>query len=77
MQPTRTYQCTFQPLDRDGFPVPCDTGVMPYVVLTAPDAEAAQRQAHAQTKSPIVGVERIEPTTPRRTRRDATAELLA
>lgn len=60
MQPDRTYQCTYQPLDRDGFPVPCETGVMPYLVLMAADAEAAQRLAHERTKSPICSVERIE-----------------
>jgi hypothetical protein len=64
----RTYQCTYQPLDRDGFPVPCETGVLPYLVLMAPDAEAAQRLAHDRAKSPIVGVERIDPPDPRNER---------
>lgn len=68
MKVDRTYQCTYQPLDRDGIPVPCETGVKPYLVLMAPDAEAAHRLAHDRTKCPIVGVERIEPQDPRNER---------
>jgi hypothetical protein len=76
MQTTnRTYRCTYQPLDRDGIPVPCETGVMPYTVLLAPDAEAAQRLAHDRTKSPICSVERIEPE-PLPSNEDTAALLL-
>ena len=59
--PARSYRCTYTPLDRDGFPVPCDTGVLPFVQVQAGDAEEAQRAAHALTGSPITEVQRIEP----------------
>jgi hypothetical protein len=74
MQTNRTYRCTYQPLDRDGFPVPCESGTLPYVVLMADSAEAAQRAAHAQCKAPIVDVERIEPADLRK-EREAALEL--
>jgi hypothetical protein len=75
MQTTdRTYRCTFQPLDRDGYPVPCETGVMPYLVLMARDAEAAQRLAFDRCKAPIVGVDRIDPVDPR-TEREAHLQM--
>ena len=75
MPTNRPYRCTYQPLDRDGFPVPCETGVMPYVVLMAPDAEAAQRLAHERTKCPIAGVERLDPP-PLPSNEDTAALLL-
>jgi hypothetical protein len=59
--PARSYRCTYTPLDRDGFPVPCDTGVLPFVQVKAGDAEEAQRAAHALTGCPVTEVQRIEP----------------
>lgn len=62
MQTTpRSYRCTFTPLDRDGLPVPCDTGVLPFVQVQATSAEDAQRIAHALKGCPIVEVQRLDP----------------
>ena len=57
---TRSYRCSYSPLDRDGFPVPTDTGVLPFVQVQATDAEQAQRIAHAMTNAPIAEVQRLE-----------------
>jgi hypothetical protein len=59
--PARSYRCTYTPLDRDGFPVACDTGVLPFVQVKAATAEDAQRAAHALVGSPITEVQRLEP----------------
>lgn len=56
----RSYRCSYNPLDRDGFPVPADTGVLPFVQVQADDAEQAQRAAHALTGCPISEVQRLE-----------------
>ena len=58
---TRSYRCTYTPVDRDGFPVPCDTGVLPFVQVRAATAEDAQRAAHAVVGCPITEVQRLEP----------------
>jgi hypothetical protein len=60
----RHYRAYYTPLDRDRFPVPCDTGVLPYVQVLATDAEHAQRAAHAVTGCPIANVERLEAVAP-------------
>lgn len=60
--PTRSYRCSYNPIDRDGFPVPTDTGVLPYVHVKADNAEQAQRAAHALTGCPISEVQRLDPT---------------
>lgn len=57
---TRSYRCSYNPLDRDGFPVTTDTGVLPFVQVQADDAEQAQRAAHALTGCPIAEVQRLE-----------------
>lgn len=59
----RSYRCTYTPKDRDGWPVACETGVLPFIDLKAPDAEAAQRAAHKRTGCSITEVQRIELTT--------------
>ncbi|MES2959778.1 MAG: hypothetical protein V4792_16435 [Pseudomonadota bacterium] len=56
----RSYRCHYQPNDRDGWPVPCETGVLPFVQLVASDAEAAQRAAHALTGCAIAEVQRLD-----------------
>jgi hypothetical protein len=56
--PTRSYRCYHHPLDRDRFPAPSETGVLPFVQLRAANAEQAQRAAYAVTGCPIVDVER-------------------
>lgn len=62
MQTTpRSYRCTYTPLDRDGFPVPSDTGVLPFVQVQATTAEEAQRAAFALKGCPITDVQRLEP----------------
>lgn len=58
--PQRSYRCAYHPKDRYGAPVPCDTGVLPFVQLKAPSAEQAQRSAQAVTGCAIVNVERLE-----------------
>jgi len=57
---TRSYRCTYTPLDRDRIPVLNDTGVLPVIKVRAANAEDAQRRAHAKVNSPIVMVERLE-----------------
>lgn len=57
----RSYRCSYSPLDRDGFPVVTDTGVLPFVQVQATDAEQAQRAAFALTGCPISEVQRLEP----------------
>lgn len=59
----RSYRCSYFPTDRDSFPVPADTGVLPFVQVQARDAEHAQRAAHAVTGCPISEVQRLEPAT--------------
>jgi len=61
----RSYRCHYTPKDRNGWPVPSDTGVLPYVQVQSSDAEAAQRAAYALTGCSICSVERIEPRDPR------------
>ncbi|WP_428421927.1 hypothetical protein [Methylibium sp.] len=56
----RSYRCYFTPLDRNGIPVACDTGVLPFVQVQAPNAEHAQRAARALTGCPIHTAERLE-----------------
>lgn len=58
---TRSYRCHYNPKDRDGWPVACESGVLPFVQVQATDAEHAQRVAYAVTQCPISGVERQEP----------------
>lgn len=69
----RSYRCHYTPKDRNGFPVPSDTGVLPFVQVQAANAEAAQRAAFARTNCPIASVERIEPREPRSDRHAALA----
>ena len=57
---TRSYRCHYTPTDWDGIPVTSESGVLPFVQLKAPDAEQAQRFAHAVTGCPINEVERLE-----------------
>lgn len=73
MQAPRSYRCHYTPKDRDGWPVPSDTGVLPFVQVQATDAEAAQRAAYALTGCSINSVERIEPRDPRTERQAALA----
>lgn len=56
----RSYRCSYHPQTRDGFPVPADTGVLPFVQVKAANAEDAQRKAHAVTGCPVASVERME-----------------
>ena len=56
----RSYRCTYSPLDRDGYPQPNETGVLPAVQVQAHSAEQAQRVAFATVRAPIVQVERLE-----------------
>ena len=56
----RSYRCHYTPTDRDGFPVPTETGILPFVQVQAAGAEAAQRAAHSVTGCPISEVQRLE-----------------
>jgi len=58
--PTRSYRCTYHPNDPNGYPVPAETGVLPFVQVRALNAEAAQRAAHHVTGCAIASVERVE-----------------
>ena len=60
MSSTRSYRCHYHPKDRDGYPTPCDSGVLPFVQIRARDAENAQRIAHQITGCSISSVERLE-----------------
>lgn len=57
----RSYRCHYTPLDRDGFPVPSESGVLPFIQLKAEDAEQAQRLARSLTGCPIAEVQRLDP----------------
>jgi hypothetical protein len=65
MSQARSYRCHYTPKDRHGWPVPCETGVLPFIQVQAPDAEAAQRAAWSLTGCAINSVERLEPRTDR------------
>lgn len=56
----RSYRCSYTSIDRNGFPVPAETGVLPFVQLRADGAEQAQHLAHALTGCPIDEVQRLE-----------------
>ena len=56
----RPYRAYYTPKDRDGWPVPCETGVLPFVQLRARDAEHAQRAAFHLTGCSIDNVERLD-----------------
>ena len=56
----KRYRCFYSPLDRDGFPVAMETGVLPFVELKADGAEDAQRKAFKKLGFPVAGVERLE-----------------
>lgn len=58
--PTSSYRCTYHPNDPSGYPLPAETGVLPFVQVRAPNAEAAQRAAHHVTGCAIASVERLE-----------------
>lgn len=62
--PTRSYRCYYTPLDRHGFPVASDSGILPFLQVKATSAEHAQIAAHAIGKCPIAHVERIEEASP-------------
>jgi hypothetical protein len=57
---SRSYRCHYTPLDRDGFPVPSDSGLLPFVQVKATNAEHALRAAFATIRCPISHVERLE-----------------
>lgn len=69
----RSYRCHYTPKDRDGWPLPCESGVLPFVQVQATDAEAAQRAAFALTGCSIAEVQRLEPNEPRTERQAAFA----
>ena len=57
---TRSYRCHYTPLDRNGFPGPSDSGLLPFVQVKATNAEHALRAAFATIRCPISHVERLE-----------------
>jgi hypothetical protein len=66
MQSTETrsshsYRCHYHPQDRDGWPLPNESGVLPFLQLKASSAEDAQRKAHHATGCAIAEVQRLEP----------------
>lgn len=56
----RSYRCTYTPLDRDGWPVASESGVLPSVRVQAASAEQARIAAHAVVRCPICDVERLD-----------------
>lgn len=56
----RSYRCHYTPLDRDGFPVPSESGVLPFIQIKAESAEDALKKAFAIKCCPIAEVERLE-----------------
>jgi hypothetical protein len=63
MPTTRSYRCSYVPKDRNGWPVPCESGVLPFIQVQADNAEAAQRHAWALTGCSVAQVERLEADT--------------
>jgi hypothetical protein len=61
---TRSYRCYYTPLDRNGFPVASDSGILPFLQVKATSAEHAQIAAHAIRQCPIAHVERIDEASP-------------
>ena len=60
----RSYRCYYAPKDPNGWLLPAETGVLPFIQVLATDAEDAQRKAHHVTGCPIANVERLEPVSP-------------
>jgi hypothetical protein len=58
--PSRSYRCHYTPLDRDGFPVASDSGLLPFVQVKADNAEHAVHAAFATIRCPISHVERLD-----------------
>jgi hypothetical protein len=58
-----SYRAYYTPLDRDGYPVACESGILPFVDLKATDAEDAARKAFETKRCPIDSVVRIERAT--------------
>lgn len=56
----RSYRCHYHPQDGSGFPMPADTGVLPFVQVQASSAEDALRKAHAVTGCAVATAERME-----------------
>lgn len=60
IHPSRSYRCHYHPRDGGGYPMPAETGVLPFVQLKAANAEDAQRKAHHVTGCSVVSAERLE-----------------
>lgn len=59
------YRCSYTPLTIDGFVIASESGVLPYVDVTAVDAEAAARAAYLAKNAPITEVMRLDDPAPR------------
>lgn len=57
---SRSYRCHYHPQDGGGYPMPADTGVLPFVQVQATSAEDALRKAHAVTGCAVAAAERME-----------------
>jgi hypothetical protein len=64
MHSPRSYRCHYTPLDRDGFPVASEAGLLPYVQVKAANAEQAARAAQHTLGCPICYVERLDGEAP-------------
>lgn len=58
--PTSPYRAFYTPLDKNGWPVATENGVLPFVRLQATSAEHAIRAAQHATGCPIDSVERLD-----------------
>ena len=73
----RRYRAFYAPKDGGGYPVPTDSGVLPFVQIQASDAESAQRAAFALTGCSIAEVQRLDDTDYLPKPDERTRDLLA
>ena len=63
IKPLSSYRCSYHPKDGFGAPLVSETGLLPFVQLKAPNADLAQRMAHAVTGCAVSEATRVEPQT--------------
>lgn len=59
------YRCYYTPQTAEGWVVPSESGVLPFIDVDATDAEHAMRQAHHAKSAPISEVVRLDGPKPR------------
>jgi len=80
-KPLRRFVCYYHPHSRAGVPVPMESGELPSVVVDAPDAATAAKQAAKQVGHPVTETVRIgedvKPAPKPRKRRQAKPDFAA